>query len=313
MPLRRLLTGHGDPVTAHAAGSSASASASTSAAASASSAMLEGGPAQRVRDRPAAVVASHRGRAAAAGRLGGARPPGPAARRRRGRRAAPTTARATASRRPRWPRRRRRRDAPSRLAFRDPAPTPRGERPCTSQPTRSPTLLTTCATCSTWRGGWRWSPAAPAASGWRWRVAFAARRRRRRGRQPQGRRLRGGRGRAAGRGRPGARRARAMSATGTTSSALVETAYGEFGRVDVLVNNAGVAPVYPSSREVTEELFDKVDRRQPQGPVPARRARRRADGRRPTGLDHQRLEHRRGPADGGHRALRRRQGRASTR
>jgi len=39
---------------------------------------------------------------------------------------------------------------------------------------------------------------------------------------------------------------------------LVETAYGAFGRVDVLVNCAGVSPVYPSLSGVTEELFDKV-------------------------------------------------------
>jgi len=39
---------------------------------------------------------------------------------------------------------------------------------------------------------------------------------------------------------------------------LVETAYERFGRVDVLVNNAGMSPVYASLEEVTEELFDKV-------------------------------------------------------
>ena len=39
---------------------------------------------------------------------------------------------------------------------------------------------------------------------------------------------------------------------------LVEAAYTEFGRVDVLVNNAGLAPTYPSLDQVTEELFDKV-------------------------------------------------------
>jgi NAD(P)-dependent dehydrogenase (short-subunit alcohol dehydrogenase family) len=40
--------------------------------------------------------------------------------------------------------------------------------------------------------------------------------------------------------------------------ALVEAAYGEFGQVDVLVNNAGMSPLYPSLVDVSEELFDKV-------------------------------------------------------
>ncbi|HUR73566.1 MAG TPA: SDR family oxidoreductase [Sporichthya sp.] len=39
---------------------------------------------------------------------------------------------------------------------------------------------------------------------------------------------------------------------------LVEAAYEEFGNVDVLVNNAGMSPLYPSLEAVTEELFDKV-------------------------------------------------------
>lgn len=38
---------------------------------------------------------------------------------------------------------------------------------------------------------------------------------------------------------------------------LIETAYDTFGRVDVLVNNAGMGPRMPS-HEVTEELFDAV-------------------------------------------------------
>jgi NAD(P)-dependent dehydrogenase (short-subunit alcohol dehydrogenase family) len=40
--------------------------------------------------------------------------------------------------------------------------------------------------------------------------------------------------------------------------ALVEASYARFGRVDVLVNNAGMSPLYPSLPEVTEALFDKV-------------------------------------------------------
>ncbi|MFD9391086.1 SDR family NAD(P)-dependent oxidoreductase [Streptomyces sp. NPDC060000] len=39
---------------------------------------------------------------------------------------------------------------------------------------------------------------------------------------------------------------------------LAGTAYAEFGKVDVLVNNAGMSPLAPSSEETGEELFDKV-------------------------------------------------------
>ncbi|ALE83890.1 SDR family NAD(P)-dependent oxidoreductase [Pseudonocardia sp. HH130629-09] len=39
---------------------------------------------------------------------------------------------------------------------------------------------------------------------------------------------------------------------------LVDRVLAEYGRVDVLVNNAGMSPLYGSLTEVTEELFDKV-------------------------------------------------------
>jgi NAD(P)-dependent dehydrogenase (short-subunit alcohol dehydrogenase family) len=39
---------------------------------------------------------------------------------------------------------------------------------------------------------------------------------------------------------------------------LVEQSYDAFGRVDVLVNNAGMSPLYPDLVSVTEELWDKV-------------------------------------------------------
>ena len=39
---------------------------------------------------------------------------------------------------------------------------------------------------------------------------------------------------------------------------LVDAAYDAFGRVDVLVNNAGLAPTYPNPQGVTEELWDKT-------------------------------------------------------
>ncbi|HEX3842174.1 MAG TPA: glucose 1-dehydrogenase [Acidimicrobiales bacterium] len=39
---------------------------------------------------------------------------------------------------------------------------------------------------------------------------------------------------------------------------LVDQIYERFDRIDVLVNNAGMSPLYPSLVEVTEALFDKV-------------------------------------------------------
>jgi NAD(P)-dependent dehydrogenase (short-subunit alcohol dehydrogenase family) len=40
--------------------------------------------------------------------------------------------------------------------------------------------------------------------------------------------------------------------------ALVEAAHSEFGRIDILINNAGLSPIYPSLDQVGESLFDKV-------------------------------------------------------
>ena len=40
--------------------------------------------------------------------------------------------------------------------------------------------------------------------------------------------------------------------------ALAQRALDHFGRVDVLVNNAGMSPLYPSPVEISEALWDKV-------------------------------------------------------
>ena len=40
--------------------------------------------------------------------------------------------------------------------------------------------------------------------------------------------------------------------------ALVEAVYERFGRIDVLVNNAGMSPLYESLSSVSRELWDKV-------------------------------------------------------
>ena len=44
----------------------------------------------------------------------------------------------------------------------------------------------------------------------------------------------------------------------TQVEALADAAYARFGHVDVLVNNAGMSPVYPRPVDVTEDLYEKV-------------------------------------------------------
>ena len=39
---------------------------------------------------------------------------------------------------------------------------------------------------------------------------------------------------------------------------LVEAAYSRFGRIDVLINNAGMSSLYPKLTDISEALFDKV-------------------------------------------------------
>ena len=91
---------------------------------------------------------------------------------------------------------------------------------------------------------------------------------------------------------------------------LVDAAYERFGHVDVLVNNAGMSPLYDGVDTVTEELFDKVVAVNLKGPfrlaalVGTRMA---ADGRR---VDHQHQQHGCGAPAGGHPPVRGRQGRA---
>jgi NAD(P)-dependent dehydrogenase (short-subunit alcohol dehydrogenase family) len=41
-------------------------------------------------------------------------------------------------------------------------------------------------------------------------------------------------------------------------TALVDAVYGRYGKIDVLINNAGLSPLYSSLSDVSEEYFDKV-------------------------------------------------------
>src|SRR5262249_23279503 len=48
--------------------------------------------------------------------------------------------------------------------------------------------------------------------------------------------------------------------------ALLETVYAELGRCEVLVNNAGMSPLYDGLAAVTPELYDKVHAVNARGP-----------------------------------------------
>ena len=39
---------------------------------------------------------------------------------------------------------------------------------------------------------------------------------------------------------------------------MVDDVIAHFGRIDVLINNAGMSPLYPALSEISEVLFDKV-------------------------------------------------------
>ena len=47
---------------------------------------------------------------------------------------------------------------------------------------------------------------------------------------------------------------------------LVDTVYGHFGRCDVLVNNAGMSPLYPDLPSVSEDYYEKVHGVNARGP-----------------------------------------------
>jgi NAD(P)-dependent dehydrogenase (short-subunit alcohol dehydrogenase family) len=49
--------------------------------------------------------------------------------------------------------------------------------------------------------------------------------------------------------------------------ALTDAVYAEFGRCDVLVNNAGMSPLYDRLTDITEEYYDKVHAVNLKGPM----------------------------------------------
>ena len=101
--------------------------------------------------------------------------------------------------------------------------------------------------------------------------------------------------------REGRRAARPTWPTTPPAARMVARAVGEFGRLDVLVNNAGTTSFIPHGdlEKVTDADWDKISRREPQGPVPVRARRARGAGARRRRRGGERLERgrrRRAPA-----------------
>ena len=69
---------------------------------------------------------------------------------------------------------------------------------------------------------------------------------------------------------------------------LVDAAYERFGKVDVLINNAGMSPLYESLDSVSEKLFDAVINFNLKGPFRLSTLVGRAHGGRRRWIDHQR-------------------------
>ncbi|MDP2288122.1 MAG: glucose 1-dehydrogenase [Actinomycetota bacterium] len=47
---------------------------------------------------------------------------------------------------------------------------------------------------------------------------------------------------------------------------FVDAVYARFGKIDVLINNAGVSPAYDKNTDVTEQLFDSINNLNYKGP-----------------------------------------------
>ena len=88
---------------------------------------------------------------------------------------------------------------------------------------------------------------------------------------------------------------------------MLDDVEAQLGRCDVLVNNAGIAPLYDDSKASREELFDKVIAVNLKGPFRLMALAGAADARGRRRLDHQHQQHRVDEAHDDGPALRRSQ------